>query len=150
MFLQMLNKQVAMANPDSSRVRVIDSTIGCPEIPIVEGEGCAKVILSPHNGAKFRSFQLLALEHNARTIDLSHTADCVYYVIEGAGSVVDAAAGSRFDVGEGHMVHIDAGDRYRIEAGSAGIRVIGGPCPADANLYSGMTSGSDATSGEGS
>ena len=128
-----------MANLQVPRVRVIDSAIGCPEIPIVEGEGWAKVILSPHNGARFRSFQLLALEHNARTVDLSHASDCVYYVIEGAGSIVDAAAGWRFDLGEGHMVHIDAGDRYRIEAGASGIKVIGGPCPADPSLYADMT-----------
>lgn len=119
--------QVAMADSQSSRVRVFDSAVGCPEI--VNGEEHAKVTLSPHNGAKFCSFQWLVLEHNACTIDLSHTSDCVYYVIEGAGSIVDAAAGSRFDLTEGHMVHIDAGDRYRIEAGTAAV----GALPADAS-----------------
>jgi mannose-6-phosphate isomerase-like protein (cupin superfamily) len=128
-----------MANPPFSQVRVIDSAAGCPEIPIVEGEGNAKVVLSPHNGATFRSFQLVSLQQNARTIDLSHASDCVYYVIAGEGAIVDAAGGLRYEVGEGHMVHIDAGDRYRIEAGAAGIKVIGGPCPADAGLYSSVT-----------
>jgi mannose-6-phosphate isomerase-like protein (cupin superfamily) len=129
-----------MADSQSSRVRVIDSAAGCPEIPIVEGEGSAQVILSPHNGAKFRSFQLVSLKQNARTLDLSHSSDCAYYIIAGGGCIVDAAGGSRFEIAEGHMVHIDAGDHYRFEAGAAGIRVIGGPCPADAGLYSGMTS----------
>ena len=128
-----------MANPSYSQVRVIDSAAGCPEIPIVEGEGNAKVVLSPHNGATFRSFQLVSLQRNARTIDLSHASDAVYYVIAGEGAIVDAAGGSRYEVAEGHMVHIDAGDRYRIEAGVAGIKVIGGPCPADASLYSSTT-----------
>jgi mannose-6-phosphate isomerase-like protein (cupin superfamily) len=128
--------KAAMANPSYSQVRVIDSAAGCPEIPIVEGEGNAKVVLSPHNGATFRSFQLVSLQQNARTIDLSHPSDCVYYVIAGEGAIVDAAGGSRYEVAEGHMVHIDAGDRYRIEAGAAGIKVIGGPCPADTSLYS--------------
>ncbi|TAI67695.1 hypothetical protein CWO89_01485 [Bradyrhizobium sp. Leo170] len=93
-------------------------------------------MLSRHNGAAFRSFQLVSLQQNARTIDLSHASDCVYYVIAGEGAIVDTAGGSRHEVAEGHMVHIDAGDRYRIEAGAAGIKVIGGPCPADASLYS--------------
>lgn len=129
-----------MAESQSNCIRVIDSATGCPEIPIVDGKGRAQVILSPHNGAKFRSFQLVSLERNARTVDLTHSSDCAYYVIEGAGCIVDAAAGSRFEVAEGHMIHVDAGDCYRIEAGAAGIKVIGGPCPADARLYSGMTS----------
>lgn len=130
-----------MANPPRSRVRVIDSAAGCPEIPIVEGEGNAKVVLSPHNGAAFRSFQLVTLKKNARTIGLRHASNCVYYVIEGAGAIVDAAAGSRIDLTEGHMVHIDAGDPYRIEAGPVGIKVLGGPCPPDLSLYANMTSG---------
>jgi mannose-6-phosphate isomerase-like protein (cupin superfamily) len=130
-----------MANLPFSSVRVIDSAVGCPEIPIVEGEGNAKVVLSPHNGATFRTFQLVSLKENARTIGLIHASDCVYYVIEGKGSIVDTAAGSRLDLAEGHMVHIDAGDSYRIEAGYNGIKVIGGPCPPDDSLYSGITSG---------
>ncbi|MCA1458687.1 hypothetical protein I6F35_36900 [Bradyrhizobium sp. BRP22] len=137
--LVVIKNQAVMANPSFSQVRVIDSAAGCPEIPIVEGEGNAKVVLSPHNGAAFRSLQLVSLQQNARTVDLSHPSDCVYYVIAGEGAIIDAAGGARHEVAEGHMVHIDAGDRYRIEAGAAGIRVIGGPCPADASLYSSLT-----------
>jgi mannose-6-phosphate isomerase-like protein (cupin superfamily) len=132
--------QVAMTSPPFSRVRVIDSAVGCPEIPIVEGEGNAKVVLSPHNGATFRSFQLVSLKQNARTIGLKHASNCVYYVIEGAGAIVDTVAGSRLDLAEGGMVHIDAGDLYRIEAGTEGIKVIGGPCPPDESLYAGVIS----------
>jgi len=132
--------QVAMTSPPFSRVRVIDSAVGCPEIPIVEGEGNAKVVLSPHNGATFRSFQLVSLKQNARTIGLKHASNCVYYVIEGAGAIVDTVAGARLDLTEGGMVHIDAGDLYRIEAGIEGIKVIGGPCPPDDSLYAGLTS----------
>jgi mannose-6-phosphate isomerase-like protein (cupin superfamily) len=131
---------MTMTSHQSPRVRVIDSAVGCPDIPVVVGEGNAKLVLSPHNGASFRSFQLVSLKQGARTIDLGHASDCVYYVIEGEGVIVDAASLARFDLSEGHMVHIDAGDRYRIEAGAAGIRVIGGPCPPDQSLGAGMTS----------
>jgi mannose-6-phosphate isomerase-like protein (cupin superfamily) len=132
--------QAAMSEAPFSYVRVIDSAAGCPEIPIVEGEGNAKVVLSPHNGGKFRSFQFILLHSNARTICLRHASNCVYYVIEGAGCIVDEADGLRIDLAEGHMLHIDAGDSYRIEAGGEGIKVVGGPCPPDDSLYSGMTS----------
>jgi mannose-6-phosphate isomerase-like protein (cupin superfamily) len=138
--LYTLKTQVAMTSSPSSRVRVIDSAIGCPEIPIVEGEGNARVVLSPHNGSTFRSFQLVSLKRNARTIGLKHASNCVYYVIEGAGAIVDAIAGARLDLAEGGMVHIDAGDLYRIEAGAEGIKVIGGPCPPDESLYAGLVS----------
>lgn len=131
----MFKEQAAMANPSFSRVRVIDSATGCPEIPIVEGEGNAKVVLSPHNGASFRSFHLVSLQRQARTVELRHASDSVYYVMAGSGAILDAAAGSRLDLVEGSMVHIDAGDSYRIEAGEAGIKVVGGPCPPDPALY---------------
>src|ERR1700676_3792752 len=134
--------QSAMNEAPSSHIRVIDSATGCPEIPIVEGEGNAKVVLSPHNGGLFRSFQLISLMGNARTISLRHAAsNCVYYIIEGTGRIVDEAEGVRIDVAEGHMLHIDAGDSYRIEAGGHGIKVVGGPCPADDSLYAGMPPG---------
>ena len=127
-----------MSSVPYSRVRVIDSAAGCPEIPIVEGEGNAKVVLSPHNGGTFRSFQLISLQQSARTVSLRHGSDCVYYVIEGTGCIVDEKDGARTEFAEGHMVHIDAGDSYRIEAGHGGITVVGGPCPPDDSLYAGM------------
>jgi mannose-6-phosphate isomerase-like protein (cupin superfamily) len=122
-----------------SAVRVIDSAMECPEIPIVEGEGNARVVLSPHNGGQFRSFQLISLRDRARTIALRHGSDCVYYVMQGTGHIVDDTDQSRIALAEGHMVHIDAGDLYRIEADAAGLKVVGGPCPPDPALYAGMT-----------
>src|SRR5712672_2130532 len=99
--------QSAMNEAPSSHIRVIDSAASCPEIPIVEGEGNVKVVLSPHNGGLFRSFQLISLLGNARTIRLRHASNCVYYIIEGTGRIVDEADGVRIDVAEGHMLHID-------------------------------------------
>jgi mannose-6-phosphate isomerase-like protein (cupin superfamily) len=130
-----------MSEAPFSHIRVIDSAAGCPEIPIVEGEGNAKVVLSPHNGGLFRSFQLISLLGNARTVRLSHVSNCVYYIIEGTGRIVDEADGRHIEVAEGHMLHIDAGDSYRIEAGGNGMKLVGGPCPADESLYAGMTIG---------
>jgi len=119
-------------------VRVIDSNSTCPEISIIEGGGNAKVVLWPGNGSEFRSMQLVRLEPAARTVLLRHTSDCVYYVVEGAGAVA-GEDGSRQAIAEGSMVHIDAGDGYRIEAGSGGMRFLGGPCPPDPALYAELT-----------
>ncbi|PZQ97663.1 MAG: hypothetical protein DI533_10835 [Cereibacter sphaeroides] len=69
------------------------------------------------------------------TVDLSHAHDCVYYVSNGSGRISDLTVGSAQELIEGSIVHIDGGDRYRLEAGSDGMRVVGGPVPADPALY---------------
>lgn len=123
-------------------VSIIDSAGACPEIPIIDGAGNAKVVLWPGNGAEFRTMHIIRLEGGAATIALSHPSDCVYYVAEGGGAVVDLATGERSPVVEGSMVHIDKGDGYRLEAEAAGgMTVLGGPCPADPALYAALVRG---------
>lgn len=116
-------------------VRVIDSAVDCPEVPLVEGKGNAKVVLWPGNGAEFRSIQLFTLEKGDRLIPLKHVNDCVYYVIEGAGVVESIPDRETQPLIEGSIVHIDASDEYRIHAGDNGMRFLGGPCPPDEALY---------------
>jgi len=123
-------------------VRVIDSALPSPELPIVEGAGTAKAVLWPGNGAITRTFQVIDLGAGARTIMLKHPSDAVYYVVGGAASVVDAATGQSQDLREGAMVHIDAGDGYRLaNAGTEACRIIGGPCPPDPALYAHLQNG---------
>jgi len=130
-----------MGGPSTETVRVIDSAGACPEIPIVDGAGNAKVVLWPGNGAEFRTMQVIRLEDGAATIALTHPVDCVYYVAAGAGQIVDLATGAASDLAEGAMVHIDAGDGYKLRAAAGGdLTVLGGPCPADPGLYSQLAS----------
>lgn len=122
-------------------VRVIDTTSGrSPTIPIVEGAGSARVLLWPGNGAKYRTLQLIDLQTGDRTVDLSHATDAVFYVMKGAGTVIDARSKSSSELTEGAMVHIDAGDRYRFES-NPGMILLGGPCPADEELYQALQQG---------
>jgi quercetin dioxygenase-like cupin family protein len=123
-------------------VRVIDSAIDCPPLPLVRGPGHARAVIWPGNGAAHRSFNLIELGAGASTVDLRHPADCVYYVIAGAGRVVDLDRGAAEPLAEGNMIHIDAGDGYRLEAAAAaGMKLLGGPCPADPALYAGLAQG---------
>jgi mannose-6-phosphate isomerase-like protein (cupin superfamily) len=125
---------------DCQTVRVIDTSKDCPDIPLVEGGGSAKVVTWPGNGAIHRTFHLLTLDSGSKTIELNHPHDSVYYVISGGGTVAEVASGDRTPLQEGSMVHIDAGDGYQFEAEAMrGMTLLGGPCPADLRLYASLS-----------
>ncbi len=119
----------------SELIQVVD-TAHSPEIPIVDGHGNAKVVVWPGMGARHRTFQVINLGENSKTIQFCHpVSDAAYYVIKGQGTVLDLSTGQSQELGEGGMVHIDAKDRYQFVAGAAGMELLGGPCPADASFY---------------
>ena len=125
----------------SAIVRVIDSAIDCPALPIVAGRGHAKAVIWPGNGAKHRSLHVIDLESGASTIALLHPSDCVYYVMKGSGRIENIASGEMTALGEGAMVHIDAGDNYKLHADAQGFSILGGPCPADPKFYAHLIEG---------
>lgn len=132
-----------MTATEIGTVRVIDSATDSQNISIVQGTGNALAVVWPGTGAKFRTFHVVSLDAGSSTIELRHSSDCVYYVAEGGGSVRGDDPDIKFDLIQGSMVHIDAGDAYRIAAGDAGVKVIGGPCPADMALYSDILASRD-------
>jgi quercetin dioxygenase-like cupin family protein len=115
-------------------VRVLDAA-GGPVLPIVEGEGTARAIVWPGIGARHRSLQRITLAPGARTTELRHPMEAVYYVVEGSAAAVDLADGSRQELVEGAMVHVDPGTPYRFEAVEGTVELVGGPCPPDPALY---------------
>ena len=128
-----------MDGAQSKTVRVIDSNKECPSISIILGEGSAKVIAWPGNGARYRTFHLLTLKDGSRTIALNHPTDSVYYVVGGSGIVTDLNLNVVTPLEEGCMIHIDRSDAYEFEAkGPGGMKLLGGPCPADDRLYASL------------
>ncbi len=119
----------------SDRVQVFDSGDFCPQLPIVEGEGICRAVVWPGSGAEQRSMHRISLAPGARTIELCHAMEAVYYIISGDGMVVDPDSRSGQALIEGSMIHIEPETAYRFEAAGAGIEMLGGPCPADMNLY---------------
>ncbi len=130
-----------MKSKSSETVRVIDSAIGCPDLPIVVGEGYAKAVIWPGGGAQHRSMHLIKMESGSSTIALFHSSDCVYYVLAGSGSIEDIISGEAKSLAEGAMVHIDAGDTYKLHSDSGEFSVVGGPCPADPKFYAHLIEG---------
>jgi mannose-6-phosphate isomerase-like protein (cupin superfamily) len=116
-------------------VRVLGAADHGPVLPIVEGKGSARPIVWPGVGAAFRTMHRIELAGGSRTVALKHATEAAYYVIRGDGVVYDPDEDSSEAVVEGSMIFVEPGTAYLIEAGSAGILLLGGPCPADPALY---------------
>jgi quercetin dioxygenase-like cupin family protein len=125
-----------MSSPQ--QVRVLDAGESCPTLPLVDGQGVARAVIWPGVGAELRSMHRIRLAPGARTIPLRHAMEAVYYVMNGAGTVVDPDDPTPRWLVVGAMVHIEPGTRYVLEAGPPGIEILGGPCPADPLLYAGL------------
>ena len=119
-------------------VRVLDGGESCPALPMVDGEGVARAVIWPGVGAQLRSMHRIRLAPGARTIPLRHAMEAVYYVMSGAGTVLDPQDPPSRPLVEGAMVHVEPGTTYLLEGGLDGIEILGGPCPADPALYAGL------------
>lgn len=118
----------------ANEISILDGRDG-PSLPIVEGGGDCRAIIWTGIGARSRSLHRLWLNEDAATVELNHPSDAVYYVVEGAGWVLDRASGERHALRPGAMFHVDRGTPYVIQAGVPGMEVVGGPAPADDALY---------------
>jgi quercetin dioxygenase-like cupin family protein len=127
-------KDLTMAD----RVVVLDADEKCPRLPLVSGEGEAFAVVWPGVGANMRSMHRIRLRAGSATVRMRHPMEAVYYVIAGEGAVRDADNGTSDPVVEGSMIHIEPGTAYVCVAGGAGMELIGGPCPADPELYRGL------------
>jgi mannose-6-phosphate isomerase-like protein (cupin superfamily) len=106
-----------------------------PDVRMLESAGRAHAVVWPGTGAQLRSMHRISLPPGARTLELSHPSDAVYYVIAGGGQVADREAGSEEPLVEGSMIHVDRGTTYRFAAGGDGLELVGGPAPTDPALY---------------
>lgn len=120
---------------DEERVRILDAGSG-PEVDLVAEGGSAYAIVWPGIGVQLRSMHRISLGPFGRTRQLRHPGEAVYYVVSGSGSVVDAGVAT--DLVEGSMVHVEPQTTYEFEAESDGLELIGGPAPADPQLYEGI------------
>lgn len=117
------------------RVAVLDADERCPRLPLVDGGGEAYAVVWPGMGAAMRSMHRISLSAGAATRAQRHPMEAVYSVIGGGGAVRDPDTGAGEALVDGAMFHVDPGTAYVVEAGPAGIELVGGPCPADPALY---------------
>jgi quercetin dioxygenase-like cupin family protein len=126
--------------PSRPQVRVLDSGPACPMLPMIDGQGSARAVVWPGVGAEARSMIRISLAPGARTVELRHPMEAVYYVLSGAGQALDPASGEVQALVEGSMVHVEPGTAYRIVGGAGGMELVGGPCPADPALFKPLAS----------
>jgi quercetin dioxygenase-like cupin family protein len=120
-----------------AEVLILDAGTG-PLLPIVDGAGSARAVVWPGMGARHRSLHRLTLDEGARTVELSHPAEAVYYLVAGTASALDRSSGERHELEAGAMIHVEPGTPYVLAAGDAGAELVGGPCPPDPDLYEGL------------
>jgi quercetin dioxygenase-like cupin family protein len=131
-------------SPDLGAVSILDTGDANPEVPIIETGGVARAVVWPGTGARLRSMHTVDLGPGGATVLLSHPMEAVYYVRAGTGLAHDPVANAQFALVLGSMVHVEPGTRYRFEAGSEGMRLVGGPSPPDPEWYRHLAvSGSD-------
>lgn len=116
-----------MTEGTTAGLQVIPPDRWGPDCGLLEG-GTWREIVGPGVGAVRRGLYDLRFRDAGRSVPLTHPTEAVYYVVSGTGSVVAEADGSVRPLDEGAMVHVRPGTPYRLR-GSAGTRVVGGPCP---------------------
>jgi quercetin dioxygenase-like cupin family protein len=121
-------------NASGDQIQILSAAEG-PGLAIVEGPGHAHAVVWPGMGATLRSIHIISLESRARTIELSHPSEAVYYVAGGSGEAIDVVTGARETLRRGSMVHVDPGTTYVLAADEEGMRLVGGPSPPDLSLY---------------
>jgi mannose-6-phosphate isomerase-like protein (cupin superfamily) len=122
-------------------VEVLDARTGGLSLPIVETGGAARAVVWPGMGATLRSLHTISLGSSARTVELRHPMEAVYYVISGTAEALDSRDGTQQRLVAGSFAHIEPGTPYVFSAGPDGAELVGGPCPPDPALYSGLTGG---------
>jgi quercetin dioxygenase-like cupin family protein len=123
---------------DPGTIQVIDADDRAVLLDIVAGNGQAWPVIWPKTGATLRSFHRISLAGGGATKSLNHPAEASYYVLGGKGQVRNADAA--FDLLEGSMIHIEPRTNYLFIA-DGGLELIGGPCPTDPAIYSGVAAG---------
>ena len=121
----------------ADEIRILALNEG-PPLAIVESGGTAHAVVWPGMGAELRSIHRIDLGPGGRTVALRHPAEAVYYVMDGEGEAIDLGAGEDQALRPGAMIHVEAQTAYTLRAGPVGMSVVGGPSPADPNLYEGV------------
>ena len=99
---------------------------------LLEG-GTWREIVGPGVGSECRGLYDLTFDSDGRSVTLTHASEAAYYVVDGTGTVANPGSGQSYELAEGSMIHVRPGTPYQL-TGSAGTRLVGGPCPPESSI----------------
>lgn len=93
-------------------------------------------ILTPKDGAKWRTSLKIQLDKNQKTNPLSLCSECVFFVMQGKGIIFDETANKKDDIYKDKMVFITPETLFSFITLEDELTLLGGPCPFDENILS--------------
>ena len=119
-------------------MRVLSPSDWGPDLGLISS-GSWREIVGPGLGARCRGLYNLDFDAFARTDELCHPAEAVYYVVDGVVRITGGPDGQPVDevLDEGSMIHVRPNAPYLLQAENVAARLVGGPSPAEPAVVAG-------------
>jgi mannose-6-phosphate isomerase-like protein (cupin superfamily) len=91
-------------------------------------------ILTPDDGAQWRSSIKIHLKKNKKTKSIKLNSECVFFVLKGEGIIFDETENRKTNIKNQKMVFITPNTSFSLLTSSEELVLLGGPCPFDKNI----------------
>ncbi len=91
-------------------------------------------ILTPDDGAKWRTSLKIHLSKNQQTNSVNLSSECVFFVMKGKGVIFDETENQKENISEDKMVFITPNTMFCFITFGDELTLLGGPCPFDKNI----------------
>ncbi len=91
-------------------------------------------ILTPDDGAKWRSSIKVHLKKNMNTKTIKLNSECVFFVLKGEGIIFDETENEKTNIKNQKMVFITPYTSFSFLTLGEELVLLGGPCPFDKNI----------------
>ena len=114
-------------------IQIINST-NIEPIKFKSREISLTPILTPDDGAKWRTSLKIYLSKNQQTNSVNLSSECVFFVMKGNGIIFDETENQKEDIEENKMVFITPKTSFCFITLENELTLLGGPCPFDKNI----------------
>jgi hypothetical protein len=91
-------------------------------------------ILTPKDGAKWRTSLKIQLGKNQQTKPISLSSECVFFVMYGKGIIFDETENQKENIQKDKMIFITPDTLFGFITLEDELTLLGGPCPYDKNI----------------
>ena len=114
-------------------IQIINST-NIEPIKFKNREISLTPILTPDDGAKWRTSLKIHLSKNQQTNSVILSSECVFFVMKGKGVIFDETENKKEDIAENKMLFITPNTSFCFITLEYELTLLGGPCPFDKNI----------------